>query len=527
MGAWATAEDADNKSATPPGRHWDEVTARLKHHVSLSEDANAYLDFLEADRRPWVGFLIEQYGQDATWSELARQVAARNNPELTGRLLMSSLVPWKSGHPVLRDLAVANLDYEQVRGTVLNWFGDRPLIIQELSDADRQRVRAAFASQSEDDRERRRKEQTRQTVAIMMGRMSHPVSLAEDVKTYLDFEEANHSPNIWENLIKHYGDDAWPELAKQAAARKPYLVLRVLFTGQHVKHAALRDLALAYLDDDMADRYALQWCVLNREMLSDAQRADVRERLWKKLESKDWGFYLLKEIAEPKDVPRLRALYEKKFRKAEDFDPYDIRMAFSVLWESRTLHGDVLALLARLGEARAVGEIRAALAPKAPPEQRMWGALMAAHLADRTLLPLLTDALNDKRPGHVAICQDMNPEIGDRGAWISAYTRVCDVALRAIYTILPPEKEKPWPFRVSRLRGSAAFFHAFELSEFKYREKVSQGWERLDEHSRSDVVNTRLVVGYTDEQIDFARKYVAARSKESAMVSKPNGVPGR
>lgn len=372
-------------------------------------------------------------------------------------------------------------------------------------------VAASAMSVEWSESERRDMEKARQRVAIVDARMLKHVSLPEDVKAYLDFEETDYRPNIWD-LIKYYGEDAWPELAKQAAARSQWLVRSILFSGSETRHPALRDLALANLGDKVAGEYALVWCALNRDALTDAQRANAVERVWKNFEAERCrsGFYLVEMVAVPRDAPRLRALYEKYLRKADDLFPiYGIKMTFTGyrLRNQYTTHSDILGLLARLGEARAVADIRAALAAKAPPEQRMWGAVMAAYLKDRRYLPLLAEALNDKRPGDEWICRDVNPEIGDVGAWCSAYTRVCDVALRAIHQIVPPEK--PWQFLVSPASPSPAFFDGWMLSEFKYREKVSQRWERLDEHSRVDVVNTRLVVGYTDEQLAFGRQYAA------------------
>jgi hypothetical protein len=86
------------------------------------------------------------------------------------------------------------------------------------------------------------------------------------------------------------------------------------------------------------------------------------------------------------------------------------------------------------------------------------------------------------------------------------YTRVCDLAVRAIREIDPPAER--WPFRVPWAREWRI---ALAWQDFDYKQELGKGWELLDEHTTVEVVNRRVIVGFKDDQIAYARRYAAGR----------------
>jgi len=210
--------------------------------------------------------------------------------------------------------------------------------------------------------------------------------------------------------------------------------------------------------------------------------------------------------ASPADLPLIRSLYYRRYKTPKPGDPplYSCAEAFRA--NGQRTRSDILILLAQLGDAAPLREIRAAIEQEKDPQQRLWGIFVAVRLKDKSLIPLIAKALDDKRPSEEPIESDSDPEVKSPRAWLTMYTRVCDLAVRAIHELDPPAER--WPFFVEWARewriGMAYQF-------FDFKQELGKGWELLDEHTTVEVVNRRVIVGFKDDQIAYARRYAAGR----------------
>jgi hypothetical protein len=280
----------------------------------------------------------------------------------------------------------------------------------------------------------------------------------------------------------------------------------MLATGSDLKYDCLRALALKNLESDTyyIRGRAVWWCERNADALSQAERdryAQVVRQWFFASDGREGYRQMMRGVATPADLPLIRSLYDRRCKTPKPGDPPLYSCANAFRGNINLSRSDILLLLARLGDAAALREIRAAIEQEKDPQQRLWGILMAAQLEDRSLVPLIAKALDDKRPSEEPIDSDSGPQVVSPS---TMYTRVCDLAVRAIHDLDPPRE--PWPFRVPLARGWRV---ALAYQSFDFKQELGKGWELLDEHTTVEVVNRRVLVGFTDDQIEYARRYAA------------------
>jgi len=374
-------------------------------------------------------------------------------------------------------------------------LGDRDAA-KELKERDPQKVKQL-----------RSEERWRKRRAEVEERMSHPVSLEADVAAYLDFRLRGDYV-IRKPLYDLYGQEMWlKEAIRQAEERKSqYLLNHLLAAGSNLKYDCLRALAVKNLesDSDYVRGSAVEWCEENADALLQAERDRYAQvvRQWFFASDGRKGYTQMKRgLATPATLPLIRRLYDRRYRTLKPGDP-----PLYFLW-SETTRCRLLLLLVQLGDAAALREIRAAIEQEKDPQQRLWGILMAARLKDRSLVPLIAKALDDKRPSKEPIESDSDPEVKSPRAWLTMYTRVCDLAVRAIHDLDPPAER--WPFFVP---GARVWRVPLAYQSFDFKQELGKGWELLDEHTTVKVVNRRVILGFTDDQIEYARRHAASRT---------------
>jgi hypothetical protein len=380
-------------------------------------------------------------------------------------------------------------------------LGDRDAAV-ELKERDPQKVEQL-----------RSEEHWRKRRAEVEERMGHPVSLQADVAAYLDFRLRGDYV-IMEPLYELYGQETWfKEAIRQAEERKSaYLLSHLLGIGEGFQFDCLRALAVNNLESDSHEirQSAVRWCDKNADALSPAERDRYAQvvRRWFYASDGQEGYWQIKGgLATPADLPLIRSLYYRRYKIPKRGDPplYSCAEAFRA--NGQRTRSDILILLAQLGDAAPLREIRAAIEQEKDPQQRLWGIFVAVRLKDKSLIPLIAKALDDKRPSEEPIESDSDPEVKSPRAWLTMYTRVCDLAVRAIHDLDPPPER--WPFRVPWPPGEWRIDSAYQYFDFK--QEVGKGWELLDEHTTVEVVNRRVIVGFTDDQIAYARRHAAGQ----------------
>ncbi len=366
---------------------------------------------------------------------------------------------------------------------------------------------------------KRFEERVNREVQRFRDRFENPVSLEADVGAYMDFVEEGTQPRP-SLLYQHYSREAlYDEMARQARARQSDRLFRlVLFLASDAKSERVEQLALDGLATQGTYRlYACRWCWKNKDRLSpeEHQRA-VKAYRAAFFESKGEQCYpQMLECARKEDVPAIKTLYSTVYRRkapmteSGEGSVYTCHGAFSSM---RTTRAEILLLLANLGEPEAVQEIRTAIAQDKDVQRRAWGMLLAVRWRhNKSLLPLIVKTLDDKRqvPERVGFAAD--PEVHSSRAFRTLYTRVCDVAVRAIHQIDPPTP--PWPFFKVLAIKHWRVWPAFADTSFDFKQELSKGWELLNEHTTVKVVNRRVILGFTDDQIEYARRYAARRKR--------------
>jgi len=381
-------------------------------------------------------------------------------------------------------------------------LGDRDAA-EELKERNPQKVR-----------DLRRQEQWRKRRAEVDERMSRPVSLEADVAAYLDFRLRGDYV-ITGPLYERYGKEAWfKEAIRQAEEKKSeYLLSHLLGVGEDLQYDCLRGLAVKSLESasDYMRRNAIEWCERNVDALSPAERERYAQvvRQWFFASDGQNGYWQMKQgLAKPADLPAIRRLYDRRYRSPKPNGPPRYSCAEAFRANDQRTRTDMMLLLAQLGDKAVVQEIRAAIDQEKDPQQRLWGIFVAVRLNDKSLVPLIAKALDDKRPSEESIEADSDQEVESPWAWLTMYTRVCDLAVRAIHDLAPPAER--WPFHVP----SARYWRvALAWQLFDYKQEVGKRWELPDEHTTVKVVNRRVIVGFTDDQIEYARQYAARRAE--------------
>jgi len=353
----------------------------------------------------------------------------------------------------------------------------------------------------------------------LLERFNNPVSLEADIGAYMDFVEEGTQP-FFDLLTRHYSREAiFDEMVRQARARKSDRLLGlVLVVASHAKNESVKQLAVGGLTAQETYRqYACRWCWKNKDRLSpeEHQRA-VKAYRAAFFESKGEQCYpQMLECAREEDVPAIKTLYSTVCRRkalmteSGEGSIYTCHGAFSSM---RTTRAEILLLLANLGEPEAVQEIRTSIAQDKDVQRRAWGILLAVRWRhNKSVMPLIVKTLDDKRQVPERVGFGADPEVHSSRAFRTLYTRVCDVAVRAIHQIDPPTP--PWPFLKVLAIKHWRVWPAFADTSFDFKQELGKGWELLNEHTTVKVVNRRVILGFTDDQIEYARRYAARRKR--------------
>ena len=129
------------------------------------------------------------------------------------------------------------------------------------------------------------------------------------------------------------------------------------------------------------------------------------------------------------------------------------------------------------------------------------------RLEDERLLPVVTPCLDDTRA-----CPEPMDEYrlkATDGPYLrrSAVTRICDLAVRVVYALAPPEQ--PFAFHVPTM--DRWVFLETSLRDFPVTEVLDKDW---DSHSKLYIQHVRA--GFLPEQIAFVKEYAADPARYAA-----------
>lgn len=347
------------------------------------------------------------------------------------------------------------------------------------------------------------------------ARMQNHVSLEADVAAYADFIDQRRIVSLDYLTEKYDRKSIFEEMVRQARTRQSDRFLKnVVFITQDEKSDNIRQLAVEGLNaPGHGYRWAATyWCWKNNKLLSKEEQEKALQAYRKVFfDSNGTECYeQMLDFASAQDAPRIRALYNKQYRNQTDEvaggqTGYFCNRAFR---SGRRSRSQILLILAKLGEPEAVQEIRAALAQNKDTQRRAWGIHVASRWGSKDLLPLMAKALDDKNQAAERIDFGADPQVNSSHAYRTLYTRICDLAVRAIHEIVRPDP--PWPFKAPKASNWPVAGEEAD-TYFAFKEDLGRGWEKTDRPAQP-IVNHEVVVGFTDQQIDFVRKYVAGRT---------------
>jgi hypothetical protein len=339
------------------------------------------------------------------------------------------------------------------------------------------------------------------------------VSLEVDVATYCDLVLAGRSSASFGRVIERYGmEAAQRERVKQVRARNADVLIKdCLYASARLNFPFLRDLAVEYLRSPAPDLQAaaMNWCISTPEALNEQQRAEVIQ-LVKREFVKSGGqkyFVVIRDAATAADLPMVRQVFNTNFRKVENSEERSYNCT-KALHDSHPTRSHFILLMARLGDPNAVKEIRDAIMQEDDVQRRCWGLYLAAHLRQPTLLSLVVAQLDDTR-----LCDEPIDSWGDPAFPTArrkrvARTRVCDLALRAAHHMSPPKD--PLPFKVPSATEWTRS-HGLWEQEFDRKDAAEPRWD-----TDVKIVVVDVTVGFTDEQLEIARKEFASRDNAPA-----------
>ena len=280
-----------------------------------------------------------------------------------------------------------------------------------------------------------------------------------------------------------------------------------IWPGAPLTKLAVRSLEAAAPD---VRQHAVYWCIRRKADVpgSAYQRACVVARELLKSTRGRMCLYEVEQTATPDDVPLIRSVYGSTYQDREDritTDRGDMRTRYNCFWRwnSYPNRSRFLFLLARLGEAKALAEIRDAIQQDDDPQQRGWGIHMAGLLKDPSFIPGISQTLTDLRICPQATGGGVDPT-RRRGAGTHMFRRrVCDIGLQALHHILSPAK--PWPVAMPK--------------RFVWEQR--HGDPGMDMMKKVGFVDSLMlpmaliwVCGFTDEQLDFGRDVADRLEKE-------------
>lgn len=350
------------------------------------------------------------------------------------------------------------------------------------------------------------REQRDKEFAEVRAIQSKQVSLEVDVATYCDLKIRDRFPDFF-ILIKRYGvEAALHEEYRQAKTRKSDdLLTDVLLFGTDYQFPFLHDAAMEGLQSETPSlrEWSVNWATKYFDSLNALEKAELAKRvrqLFVESRGTDFGWEFLK-MAKAQDLPLLKQIYTANFKdKTTDVEGAEslnsCQSAFSGFNNSRSR---MLLAMARLGDAASQNEIRAAVQQPEDVQRRCWGIYLAGTWKDPSVLPLLAKALDDTRvcPERVDLTAD--PQAKNGHVYRIIRTRVCDLAIRALHEASVPKAK--WPFAVSPLSDWMV-----SESDFSFTQVEAAKFDP----ARKELFKN-VLVGFTDEQIQFVRDHSQAR----------------
>ena len=351
---------------------------------------------------------------------------------------------------------------------------------------------------------------------------------SEYVAAIMDYQSGKiHSPPYFNQICRRSGvmprwKDVMAESFRLATERRMDTVLAELLRYSPLTDDATKNAAVQGLGSKTPklQHQAALWCVyhptlVSKEAMEDARRV-VRE--WATNPDgnpeRDQIVYALMESATREDIPLIRKMlkaYDERFR---DIHPkYGCQTVTSSGRGSPVKYADFVWLLCRLGDTEALHEVAEAVKQTEDPEKRVWAILLAARLwPNGFYLKAIATALSDETVVPVPVAVGPPAGVSTQVASIASvqrFTRVCDVAVRALFEIEPPGKAAPCDV------PTAKSWRLDSLSVKNLDEIADDGYHR----SMEGTLTMRHVVGFSPERLtwasDYARKCQDERIKKS------------
>ncbi len=337
--------------------------------------------------------------------------------------------------------------------------------------------------------------------------------LVDEVCAWLNLvaQEGHEAPDYWASLASRYSDPI-QEVLRQGCEH-PSLHVRAFLLRQFAEVADPSLLRIAEDGIESTDEdlwIASTWFLVRHRSVCgvgviDRVRREARDRF---LSSRARvGFDVLRTIATVEDCPALRKVYDTWLVPVSVDLGNGISTPYLCKAPGHSVRTSVALLLAKLGDEKTRGEIAEAIRQEEDPQKRAWGLFLAVRTPGYNFsLPALETALDDQRmvPQPVAFGPD---PCAPRVQWIEEYTRVCDYAVRILRAMDGEANE--WPFAVL---PADSFLYPVDSPARDAPDYVADVCAALTPIPDPRVA--RVVRGYSDEQIAYARKRVDHHEEE-------------
>ena len=255
-------------------------------------------------------------------------------------------------------------------------------------------------------------------------------------------------------------DDYYKGLLDKALSdkshRKNHLISYVMMLAEDfdVSVSILKPVAISGLNQSPAKpnqspnhylNQSIKWCLEHKGQLNDKELQKANRTLRRiVIQTQDASmFWLLEKEARKSDQLLLKHLYKKRYSKPPEI--FSCRKAFL---GTRITRAKLLLLLIRFNDPASLKIIQNAISQSDNIQQRAWGAFVASHSDKEELIPYLAKILDDRRIIPEAIGEDELDPSQKGGYWQVSRTRICDVAVRAIFKLANDNLKAKWPFQI-------------------------------------------------------------------------------
>lgn len=352
------------------------------------------------------------------------------------------------------------------------------------------------------------------------------------VAAIMDYRSGKtHSPPYFNQICRRSGvmplwKDVMAESFRLATERQMDTVLAELLRCSPLIDDSTKDAAVRGLESatPKLQHQAALWCVYHPTLVSKEAMEDARRviREWATNPDgnpeRDQIVYALMESATREDIPLIRKMlkaYDERFR---DIHPkYGCQTVTSSGRGSPVKYADFVWLLCRLRDTEALHEVAEAVTQTEDPEKRAWAILLAARLWPNGFYSkAIAGALSDETVVPVPAAVGPPPGVSTQMANIASlqrFTRVCDVAVRALCDMEPPGKVAPFE------APTAKSWRLDGLSVKGLDEIADDGYHR----SMEGAITMRHVVGFSPDRLKWASDY-ARRCQEERIKKSRSGI---